>query len=101
MIPPSEIDQLLLSFCADEWRKVARVIGKAMVTPEERGVQFDGTVGDQIYARTAVLVETGQLETVGNVKRWRYSEVRLPRSRNPRPHPEVLGAQRRASKGAS
>ena len=45
---------------------------------EERGVQFDGTIADQIDARMAVLVGSGQLEAAGNIKRWRHSEVRLP-----------------------
>jgi hypothetical protein len=29
-------------------------------------------------ARMAVLVRSGKLEAEGNIKRWGYSEVRLP-----------------------
>jgi hypothetical protein len=29
----------------------------------------------------AVLVGSGQLQAQGNIKKWRYSEVRLPRKR--------------------
>jgi hypothetical protein len=47
---PSEIDQPLLSFCVDRWRKAARVIGSTMQVLEERGVQFDGAIADQIDA---------------------------------------------------
>ena len=78
MIPADEIDQLLLSFCAERWLKVARIIGKTMDALDQRGVQIDGSVADQLDARMAVLVGSGQLEAKGNIKRWRYSEVRLP-----------------------
>jgi hypothetical protein len=81
VIQPSEIDQLLLSFCVDRWRKVARVIGQTMQALEERGVQFDRTIADQIDARMAVLVGAGQLEAKGDIRKWRYSEIRLPGER--------------------
>jgi hypothetical protein len=81
VIAPSEIDQLLLSFCVGHWRKVARVIGSTMQVLEERGVQIDGTIADQIDARMAVLVNTGQLEAKGDIRKWRFSEVRLPGER--------------------
>lgn len=78
MISPSELDQLLLSFCVDRWRKVARVIGSAMQVLEERGVQMTGGVAEIMDEGMAILVKSGQLEAKGAIKRWRYSEVRLP-----------------------
>jgi hypothetical protein len=48
---------------------------------DQRGVQIDGSVTDQLDARMAVLVGSGQLEAKGNIKRWLYSEVRLPGER--------------------
>ena len=78
MISSSELDRLLLSFCDIRWRKVARIAGCTLQALEERNVQIDGTVADQIDARMAVLVGSGQLEAKGNIKRWGYSEVRLP-----------------------
>lgn len=48
---------------------------------EQRGVQMDGSIADQIDARMAVLVGSGQLEAKGDIKRWGYSEVRLPGER--------------------
>jgi hypothetical protein len=81
MIPAAELDRLLLSFCNTQWRKVARIAGNTLTALEERGVRLDGTIADQIDARMAVLVGSGQLEAAGNIKKWRYSEVRLPRKR--------------------
>lgn len=78
MIPASELDELLLSFCDQHWRKVARIAGQALQALEQRGVELDGSFADQIDARMAALVASGQLEAAGNIKRWRYSEVRLP-----------------------
>jgi len=78
MVPMADLDRLLLSFCAERWMKVARIIGDTMQALERRGVQMDGSVADQLDARMAVLVGGGQLQAKGNIKHWRYSEVRLP-----------------------
>jgi hypothetical protein len=75
VIPDREIDKLLLSFCDVRWLKVARIIGKAQQTFEERGVRVPP---DELDARLAILVSTRQLEAKGNIRNWRYSEVRLP-----------------------
>ena len=48
---------------------------------EERDPQVDDSIADQIDARMAVLVGNGQLQAQGNIKKWRYSGVRLPRKR--------------------
>jgi hypothetical protein len=58
VIPASDIDKLLLSFCDVRWLKVARIIGKAIQTFESRGVRA--------------------LEAKGDIPNWRHSEVRLP-----------------------
>lgn len=80
MIPASDLDQLLLSFSDRQWRKVARIIGKTLDALEQRGVQLDGTIAAQIDARMAMLVGNRQLEAKGDIRRWRYSEIRLPGS---------------------
>lgn len=81
MIEPSDLDQLILSFCIERWRKVARIAGGTLQALEERGVEIDGTIADQFDARMAALVGSGQLEAAGNIKKWRFSEVRLPGER--------------------
>ena len=75
MTAASDIDQVLLSFCEGRWLKVARIIGNTLQTFEKRGVRVSA---DEIDVRMEVLVDTGQLEAQGNIRKWRYSEVRLP-----------------------
>jgi hypothetical protein len=81
MIPADDIDRLLLSFSDTHWQKVAKIIGNTMKALEQRGVQMDIGVADQIDARMAALVGSGQLEAQGNIKRWGYNEVRFPGER--------------------
>jgi Protein of unknown function len=74
MIPASELDRLLLSFCNDRWQKVAKIIGKTFDALEEREIK---TSADDIDGRMEVLVGSGQLEAQGDIKKWMHSEVRL------------------------
>jgi len=78
MTPAAEIDRLLLAHSDKHWRKVARVIAQTMQALEVRGVQISGGVADAIDARIKALVDRGQLEAEGDIRKWRYSEVRLP-----------------------
>jgi uncharacterized protein DUF3658 len=79
VLPASEIDQLLLSFCKHEyWQKVARIISKAYEVIEQREGQLPKGIADEMDARLAILVASGQLESKGNIKRWTRSEVRFP-----------------------
>jgi Protein of unknown function len=80
MIPAAEFDQLLLSFCDEHWRKVARIAAKTYQALEDRGMEITGATAKAFDARMAALVGTGQLEAKGDIKRWGYSEVRLPGS---------------------
>jgi hypothetical protein len=78
VIPPSEIDQTLLSFCSKDWQKVAKIIGDTFKAFEGRRGHLDKGIADEVDARMEILVSTGQLEAQGNIRKWRYSEVRLP-----------------------
>jgi Protein of unknown function len=80
-IPASDIDRLLLSCCNAHWRKVARIIGQTYEALEARGIAISGGIAKLMDARMAVLVRNGKLEAKGNIKRWGYSEVRLPPAR--------------------
>ncbi|MGR4869682.1 DUF3658 domain-containing protein [Variovorax sp. LARHSF232] len=75
-LPPEElalIDAALLSQVSNDWRKVARVVGMAMLSMPDR----PSGVPDVYFAkRVALLVEAGQLESQGNLRRMRFSEVR-------------------------
>lgn len=80
MIPPADLDQLLLSFCTGRWQKVAMIVGKTYEVLEARGDMVTG-IADRVDARMAILVSSGQLEAEGDIARWRHSEVRLPGAR--------------------
>jgi len=77
MPPAPELDQLILSFCNAHWQKVARIIGDTFKALEHRGISVKGAA-EKVDERMADLVGSGRLEAQGNIKRWRYSEVRLP-----------------------
>ena len=68
-----EIDEALLSNISPQWRKVARVVGTTMnsINNKVKGIP------DIFYAQRVIkLVENGILESQGNLKRMRFSEVR-------------------------
>jgi hypothetical protein len=46
---------------------------------EDRAIHFSAKVID---ARMAALVRNKQLEAAGDIRKWRYSEVRLPSRRS-------------------
>jgi Protein of unknown function len=71
------IDHALLSECAPSWRKVARVVGAVLNALQETFLE----VPDGYYAqRVRALVESGRLESQGNLQHMRSSEVRLASS---------------------
>lgn len=69
------LDALILSFTAERFLKVARIIGKVS---EHAGEE---TKLDAIAARVRALVADGKLESKGDLTQWGYSEVRLPSDR--------------------
>jgi|1185.fasta_scaffold190124_2 hypothetical protein len=71
----ARIDKAILSVVSDRWAKVARVIVEASrkqggAFPSES--EYFGMVGKRI----AVLVRRGRLEARGDIKKWRFSEIR-------------------------
>jgi hypothetical protein len=85
---PELVDQTILKFCTPRFLKVARIIhdvatalklpipmeGLLMEEPED----YEPPPGvDFVSKRIKALVRSGQLESQGNLDRWRYSEIRL------------------------
>jgi hypothetical protein len=71
------IDAQLLSNASTKWRKVAFVVGSAMLQlPEE----FDDIPDTFLAQRVRAMVEEGRLESQGNLMYMRFSEVRLLQS---------------------
>jgi hypothetical protein len=75
----SLIDGALLAECASSWRKVARVVGYAWksLNPEREDVPLG-----YLVQRVIALVDAGELESQGDVRYIRSSEVKLSRGTN-------------------
>jgi hypothetical protein len=69
-----KIDEVLLANAAPQWRKVASVVGTAMMRLRE---EYPGLPDVYYSRRVAALVVTGKLQSQGNLRRMRFSEVRL------------------------
>ena len=70
-----EIDAALMKSITNQWRKVARVIGTTLI---EFNGRFKG-IPDLYYGhRIRKLKEKGLFESQGDLKKMRYSEIRLP-----------------------
>lgn len=68
------IDKVILSCLKPQWLKVARVVGDAVVRSNESGLPIDDLV---VAAHIQALAETGVIESQGDLRKWRFSEVRL------------------------
>jgi hypothetical protein len=69
------IDVVLHSNVKEQWRKVAMIVA---LTIEELENECPG-IPDVYYAqRLKLLVGSGRLESLGDLSRMRYSEVRRP-----------------------
>lgn len=67
------IDNSIISHCKDHWRKVAMVVGSALLD----NLDTIPDVPDLFYAdRVKKLVQTGKLESQGNLYMMRFSEIR-------------------------
>jgi hypothetical protein len=73
----SDLDAALLASINPRWTKVAMVLGRAAKAP---GLVFavdeDGL--EALAERLVQLVASGRLLAQGDVRQWRFSEVRLP-----------------------
>jgi hypothetical protein len=69
------IDAAITKATPPRWSKVARVVSDAL---EAGGSSTDEPEFELHVRRVIVLVESGALEAKGNLRRPRFSEVRLP-----------------------
>jgi uncharacterized protein DUF3658 len=74
-MPPSkaDIEKEILRACAPKWLKVARIIGSVLK-------EYENITENEIGAIIEEMAASSRLESQGNLKRWRFSEVRLPQS---------------------
>lgn len=70
---PDPLDHIIVAVSDAEWSKVAVFIAKVVDAAKLAGTE---ATGQAVAARIYALVEAGQLEAKGNVRRWRAGEVR-------------------------
>jgi hypothetical protein len=73
------IDMALLAASSQNWRKVAFVVGTALLALANR---FPGVPDVYFSQRIQSLVRLGKLNSQGNLLSMRFSEVRLPTDSN-------------------
>ena len=77
-LPPSvteaDLDGVILSLLKPRWQKTAMVVVLAMKRCQELALP----IGDEeIAARLQVLSDSDRIEGIGDLRKWRHSEVRL------------------------
>jgi Protein of unknown function len=73
-ISEADLDQIIFSVMTSRLQKTAMVIVKTL----ERCKELDLPINAEIVgARLGALAESGRLESAGDLRKWRYSEVRL------------------------
>jgi hypothetical protein len=73
VVDASLIDEAIIAVLSEadgRWQKVAMVVGRI-------GIKFGGDYLEPAARRIEALVQEGRLESQGNLKKWRSSEVRL------------------------
>jgi Protein of unknown function len=77
-LPPSvtelDFDRVVLSELHQQWRKTARVVGNVSEHYAKLGISLDPAIA---AARLMKMVESDLVEAAGDLRKWRFSEVRL------------------------
>jgi len=75
-VSEGDLDTIIFSTLSVQWRKTAMVIGKAL----ERCLQLELPFSaEMLAARILALAEAERIASQGDVRIWRFSEVRLTR----------------------
>jgi hypothetical protein len=92
LLSDEQLDTMLLAQAQDRWLKTARVISNAMLEFSGRDgagealrarlavdapTESEDRDGDRITQRMEALTTRGKVECAGDVRYWRFSEVRL------------------------
>ena len=73
-VSEANLDQLIFSALDPNWRKTARVVGNLVIRCEALAWPIDA---EMLAARVQALAEAGRIESAGDLRAWRHSEVRL------------------------
>ena len=73
-ITEADIDGIIFSCLQPQWRKTAMIVGRARVRCKELSLPVESEV---LGARIQALAEADLLDHQGDLRYWRFSEVRL------------------------
>ena len=73
-VSETDLDNAIFSALTSRWQKTALVIGNALKYCKTLALPIDAEV---LGARIQALAEADRLEGEGDLRKWRYSEVRL------------------------
>jgi hypothetical protein len=73
-ISEADLDRIIFSAMTLRLQKTAMVIVKTLKQCEQLNLPIDA---DIVGTRLAALVDSGRIEGAGDLRKWRYSEVRL------------------------
>jgi uncharacterized protein DUF3658 len=73
-ISAADLDAVILSKLKPHSLKVAKIIGDVVTTFRERELSIDA---DIVSARIRWLADIGRIESIGDLRNWRYSEIAL------------------------
>jgi hypothetical protein len=75
-VSEADIDQIIFSVLNLQWRKTAMVVGNALTRCRQLDLPISA---EMLGARVQALAESDRLESQGDLRKWRHSEVRLRR----------------------
>jgi Protein of unknown function len=70
-----QLDQFILEAAKPKWLKVARIVADVL---QRCQLEQLGTNENAVGVRIRYLAEQGNLDSQGNLEKWRYGEVKLP-----------------------
>ena len=73
-VSETDLDSAIFSALSPRWQKTAMVIGKALKQCETLALPVDAEL---VGVRIRALAEAGRIEGEGDLRKWRYSELRL------------------------
>jgi hypothetical protein len=73
-VSEADLDSMIFSALSSRWQKTAMVIGNVLKYCQTLALPIDDEV---LGARILALAEADRLEGEGDLRKWRFSEVRL------------------------
>jgi hypothetical protein len=73
-VSETDLDQIIFAVMTSRLQKTAVVLHRALERCKELGLPVSA---DILGARLGALAETDRIEGAGDLRKWRYSEVRL------------------------